>query len=236
MIEVKQLSKVYGKKESAFTALDGIDLAVPDGTSVAIVGKSGSGKSTLMHLMSGLDHPSRGTVVVDDNDISKLKRKQMDRFRAQEIGFIFQAFFVEPNQSCYDNVSLPLEINKVPLSKRKKLIKEALDKVDLGDKLNVPARNLSGGQKQRLSIARAIVNNPTYIFADEPTGNLDSTTGDKVIDLLFSLVKASGGTLCIVTHDTELAERCAMQVTISDGKIVDQRIKPKPKSRKIKLA
>lgn len=219
MIEVKNLTKTYGKKQSTFKALDDVSFTIPDGASVAIVGKSGSGKSTLMHAMSGLDRPETGQVVIDDVDILKLKNKAVDRFRSEKIGFIFQAFFVQANETAFDNVGLPLEIARVGKSARKKRIEAALETVELSDKLKQKARNLSGGQKQRLAIARAIVNNPRIIFADEPTGNLDSTTGEKVEDLLFSLNKEQGSTLIIVTHDADLAEKCDIQIYIKDGQI-----------------
>jgi len=219
MIEVKNVTKTYGKKQSVFTALDDVSFTIPDGASVAIVGKSGSGKSTLMHAMSGLDRPEQGQVVIDGTDILKLKNKAVDRFRSEKIGFIFQAFFVQANETCYDNVSLPLEIARVGKRARKTRVEEALQTVDLTDKLKQKARNLSGGQKQRLAIARAIVNKPSIIFADEPTGNLDSTTGEKVEDLLFGLNKQGGSTLIIVTHDEDLASKCDIQIYIKDGKI-----------------
>lgn len=219
MIEVKQLTKTYGKKQSAFTALDNVSFTIPDGASVAIVGKSGSGKSTLMHAMSGLDRPEKGEVIIDGVDILKLKDKAVDRFRSERIGFIFQAFFVQANETTYDNVALPLEISRVSARTRKKRIETALQTVGLDDKLKQRARNLSGGQKQRLAIARAIVNKPAIIFADEPTGNLDSTTGGMIEELLFGLNKKEGSTLIVVTHDDDLAKKCDMQIYIKDGKI-----------------
>lgn len=220
MIELVGLSKVYGKKKNLFTALDDINLTIDNGKSVAIVGKSGSGKSTLMHIMSGLDRASSGSVSVDGQDISTLKNKALDRFRAEKIGFIFQSFFVQANESCLQNVLLPLEINKTARSERKPLALQALKQVELTDKKSDKAKNLSGGQKQRLAIARAIVSKPSIIFADEPTGNLDSATGDKIEDLLFSFNKRIGSTLIIVTHDNDLAKKCDMQVHLKDGKIV----------------
>lgn len=219
MIEVASLTKTYGKKNSAFKALDDVSFTIPDGASVAIVGKSGSGKSTLMHAMSGLDKPESGQVVIDGVDILKLKNKAVDRFRSEKIGFIFQAFFVQANETAFDNVSLPLEIAKVGVRARKQRVETALKIVGLDDKMKQKARNLSGGQKQRLAIARAIVNKPSIIFADEPTGNLDSTTGEVIENLLFGLNKKGGSTLIIVTHDAELADKCDIQIYIKDGKI-----------------
>lgn len=219
MIEVKNLSKVYGKKDSEFVALKKINFSIPEGTTVAIVGKSGSGKSTLMHIMSGLDHPTSGSVTIHGENIARMKSKVIDRFRATEMSFIFQAFFIEANQTCYQNVMLPLEIARVPARKRAEMVKEALAAVDLSEKVHVKAGKLSGGQKQRLAIARSIVNKPKLIFADEPTGNLDSKTGAKIIKQLFALNKTLGATLVIVTHDDELAAQCQTQIYIKDGSI-----------------
>jgi putative ABC transport system ATP-binding protein len=220
VIEVKNVTKRYGKKQNVFTALKDVNFKVPDGATVAIIGKSGSGKSTLMHVMSGLDHPDAGEVVINGQVLHKLKRRAMDKFRSEEMSFIFQAFFVEGNQTAYQNVALPLEIVELPRRKRNALIREALEQVELLDKAGSRARNLSGGQKQRLAIARAIVNKPQLIFADEPTGNLDSVTGDKVIGQLFNLNKTLGITVIIVTHDHELAARCQLQISLKDGEIV----------------
>ncbi len=231
MIEVKNVVKTYGKKQSVFTALDDVSFDIPDGASVAIIGKSGSGKSTLMHAMSGLDHPNSGQIIIDGVDILKLKNKAVDRFRSEKIGFIFQAFFVQANETAYDNVALPLEIARVSAGARKKRIEEALATVELSDKLKQKAKNLSGGQKQRLAIARAIVTKPSIIFADEPTGNLDSTTGEVIEDLLFKLNKEQGNTLIIVTHDPDLADKCDMQIYFKDGKI--ERINNKLKTKEV---
>ncbi len=219
MIEVKDVSKTYGKGDNLFTALYKINVIIPTGATVAVIGKSGSGKSTLMHIMSGLDHASSGEVVIDEKCLQSLRPKQMDAFRATEMSFIFQAFFVEANQTCYQNVMLPLEIAKVGNRDRRKKVEAALKSVGLLDKRDSLAGNLSGGQKQRLAIARAIVNKPKLIFADEPTGNLDSTTGEVIIDLLFSLNKKLGLTLIVVTHDQELADRCDIQIYMKDGEI-----------------
>ncbi len=219
MIEVNHITKTYGKKSNSFTALKDISFTIPDGASVAIIGKSGSGKSTLMHAMSGLDRPEKGQVIINGKDILTLKTKQVDAFRAHQMSFIFQSFFVQANETCYDNVSLPLEIANVPAVKRRKKIDMALQAVELLDKKKSRARNLSGGQKQRLAIARAIVNDPKILFADEPTGNLDSATGEVIEKLLFSYNKNEGATLIIVTHDGDLAAKCDMQIHIKDGVI-----------------
>lgn len=217
MITITDLTKTYGKKDTMFTALQDVSLSIEDGSTVAIIGKSGSGKSTLMHIMSGLDRPTSGSVLINDTDIFTMKQKAMDNFRANQMSFIFQSFFVEANQTCYQNVMLPLEIAKVPLLKRKKMVMDALQSVELESKATNLAANLSGGQKQRLAIARAIVNKPQILFADEPTGNLDSTTGEKIMKLLFGLNQSLGCTLILVTHDADLAARCQTQISLKDG-------------------
>ena len=230
MISINNLTKVYGKNTNLFVALKNISLEIPDKSTMAIIGKSGSGKSTLMHIMSGLDHPTEGSVVVDNIELFKMKAKAMDDFRATKMSFIFQSFFIEPNQTCYQNVMLPLEIARVPFSKRRKLVVDALKAVELDSKVNVLAGNLSGGQKQRLAIARAIVNKPSILFADEPTGNLDSVTGNKIMNLLFDLNKKIGCTLVLVTHDIDLASRCNSKVTLVDGQIKNDNKKKKAKA------
>lgn len=230
MIELKNVTKIYGKKKNQFVALNDVSLQITTGVSVAILGKSGSGKSTLMHAISGLDRPQQGQVIIDGQDILKLKQKQVDEFRARKIGFIFQSFFVQGNESVADNVSLPLEIVKMPRGLRESKINEALKAVDLYEKRKNRAKDLSGGQKQRLAIARAIVGSPQIIFADEPTGNLDSETGAKVEELLFNYNKQEGATLIIVTHDVDLAKKCDYQILIKDGKIKGSNIPKEGKS------
>lgn len=219
MIEVKHITKTYGGKKNAFVALDDVNIEIADGASVAILGKSGSGKSTLMHAISGLDKPERGEVLVGGEDILRLKTRAIDRFRAEKIGFIFQSFFVEGDETCYDNVSLSLETAGVPRARRKRRIESALKAVDLTDKTRVRAKHLSGGQKQRLAIARAIAGEPAILFADEPTGNLDSVTSAVIEDLLFEYQKQHGATLIIVTHDEDLAKRCERIIRIKDGRV-----------------
>lgn len=219
MIEIKGVTKIYGKKDNTLIALDDVSFTIQNGASVAILGRSGSGKSTLMHVMSSLDRPDKGEVIIDGKNILLLSRKEVDKFRSRTMSFIFQSFFIQPNESCYDNVSLPLEIADVPPSKRREKIVSALEAVELLDKIKSRAHDLSGGQKQRLAVARAIVNSPKILFADEPTGNLDSITGGIIEDLLFNYNKNNGVTLIIVTHDQDIANRCDIQIHIKDGKI-----------------
>jgi putative ABC transport system ATP-binding protein len=216
LIVTKNLSKTYGKKTAAFRALKDIDLEIGEGESVAIIGKSGSGKSTLMHLLALLDKPTSGSIYINGVNSTKLSTRQLNKMRNRYFGFVFQQFFMNANDTVLNNVLLPLKISGTRRRTRKKLAMEALKTVGLEDKANNKATNLSGGQKQRVCIARAIVNNPKIIFADEPTGNLDSNTGAKVEKLLFDLNK-KGVTLVIVTHDEDLAKKCQRQIRIVDG-------------------
>lgn len=231
VIEVKDLVKVYGKRSTAFTALKKINLQIEKGESVAIVGKSGSGKSTLMHLLALLDRPTEGAVVIDGTDSTKLKNRELNSLRNESFGFVFQQFFMNPQDTVLENVTLPLKIAGKRRKVRRDLASKALRTVGLSDRAKFKANDLSGGQKQRVCIARAIVNNPKILFADEPTGNLDSATGDKVIKLLFGLQK-KGVTLIIVTHDEDLAMMCDRQIRISDGKIIKDSGKPAPKTKR----
>ncbi len=221
VIEVKNLVKVYGKRSTAFEALKGINLDIFEGESVAIVGKSGSGKSTLMHLLALLDKPTSGTIKVDGIDSTKLSNRELNKLRNRTFGFVFQQFFMNPNDTVLENVVLPLKIAGIGGRERRNLASKALETVGLEERIKFKATDLSGGQKQRVCIARAIVNNPKILFADEPTGNLDSATGDKVIKLLFDLNEGKGVTLIMVTHDEDLARLCDRQIRIMDGKIVE---------------
>ena len=219
MLQISNLTKTYGSGSTAFTALHQVSFTVPDNSTASIIGKSGSGKSTLLHIMSGLDRPTSGSVEINGTDLFSLKRTAMDDFRANEMSFIFQSFFVEANQTCYQNVMLPLEIAKVPLHERRRQVLAALRAVELEDKAASLAATLSGGQKQRLAIARAIVRRPKLLFADEPTGNLDSATGEKIMKLLFGLNEKLGCTLILVTHDAELAAHCRTRIQLKDGTV-----------------
>lgn len=219
LLTVRGLHKTYGKRDSKFEALRGINLQIDRGESVAIIGKSGSGKSTLMHLLALLDRPTKGEITLDGTRTSKLKQRQLNTLRNKEFGFVFQQFFMNANDTVLNNVMLPLKIAGVGSKERKRRAMHALTIVGLESKAKNKANNLSGGQKQRVCIARAIVNDPAVIFADEPTGNLDSATGAKIEEILFKLNREKNITLIIVTHDEELAEKCDRQIRIADGRI-----------------
>jgi putative ABC transport system ATP-binding protein len=220
LLDARDIRKSYGRGAARFDALDGVSIEVRAGESIAIVGKSGSGKSTLMHLLALLDNPDAGSLLVDGTDATKLSVRQVNRLRNEDFGFVFQQFFLTPNASVLENVVLPLKIAGVGSRERKARGMAALEQLELADKARNKAINLSGGQKQRVVIARALVNNPKVIFADEPTGNLDTVTGALVEDILFTLNKEHGITLVIVTHDLELAARCDRQMYIRDGREV----------------
>lgn len=222
LIEVKNLVKVYRDGNTYFKALNGVSFSIQKGESVAIIGKSGSGKSTLMHLLAALDKPNEGEILINGQNIAKMKKRELNKLRNQTFGFVFQQFFMNPKDTVLQNVILPLKIAGVSSRKRKEIALKALESVELTDKAKNKASNLSGGQKQRVCVARAIANSPEIIFADEPTGNLDSKTSKKIENLLFDLNKESGITLIIVTHDESLAAKCDHQIRIQDGQIVSK--------------
>ena len=230
IIDAKNISKSYGTGANRFDALKDVSFQVARGESVAIVGKSGSGKSALMHLIALLDKPDAGTIEVDGKDALHMKQRELNKFRNKAFGFVFQQFFLTPNTSVLDNVVLPLKIAGIKRSERKRRGVEILTQFELESKVNNKATALSGGQKQRVVIARALINEPSLIFADEPTGNLDSATGAVVEDILFALNKDKGITLVIVTHDEELAAKCDRQVFLKDGQIVQSLSAPQVKA------
>jgi putative ABC transport system ATP-binding protein len=215
-ITIKNLTKSYGKNNPT-PIIKNISFEIESGKSVAIIGKSGSGKSTLLHLLSGLLKPTDGVILFEGQEISKYSERQRDNFRSQNIGFIFQSFYLLPNGNALENVMLPLEI--VGSKKAKEKAIEYLKLVGLGDKLYAKTKDLSGGQKQRVCIARALVNSPKVIFADEPTGNLDSETAEQIMELLFEISKKLGTTLIIVTHDHDIMAKCERGIHILDGKV-----------------
>lgn len=219
LLSVSNLHKTYGSGPSAFEALRGLDLDIAEGESLAIIGKSGSGKSTLMHLLALLDRPTSGSITLDGTDTSKLSAKQLNQTRNSAFGFVFQQFFLNAQASVLDNVTLPLKIAGVARRERTARGMAALAQLELDDKADNKANDLSGGQKQRVVIARALINEPRVIFADEPTGNLDTATGTVVEDILFDLNRRRGINLVVVTHDEDLASRCDRSIFIRDGLI-----------------
>ncbi|SDS01343.1 ABC transporter ATP-binding protein [Agrococcus carbonis] len=220
VLDASDIHKSYGSGDSRFDALKGVSLQVRRGESLAIVGKSGSGKSTLMHILALLDAPDAGTLRIDGTDTAQLRRAEVQRLRNAEFGFVFQQFFLTPDATVLENVMLPLTIAGVGRRERTERAMEALRALELDDKAKNRATALSGGQKQRVVIARALVNRPSVIFADEPTGNLDTATGGIVEGILFDLVREQGITLVVVTHDDELAARCDRRVHLRDGLVV----------------
>ncbi|MGV8882051.1 MAG: ABC transporter ATP-binding protein [Rhodoglobus sp.] len=222
ILSVRDVHKSYGTGQGRFDALKGVSLDIAEGENLAIVGKSGSGKSTLMHVLALLDQPTSGTIELQGADTKKLRGRRLNETRNKTFGFVFQQFFLTANASVLENVILPLKIAGVSRGERKRRGLAALEQLELADKAKNKAVNLSGGQKQRSVIARALVNNPRVIFADEPTGNLDSATGAVVEDILFALNREQGITLIVVTHDEDLAARCDRRIYIRDGLIVDE--------------
>jgi putative ABC transport system ATP-binding protein len=220
IIEAIGLTKIYDQAAEKTVALSNILLAIQKGESVAIVGKSGSGKSTLMHVLATLDKPTSGNLIIDGRQTVGLSSRQLDALRNKKFGFVFQQFFLNGRNTVLDNVTLPLVIMGLSTKERTKRGLAMLSLVGLSDKARALANDLSGGQKQRLCIARALVTEPDVIFADEPTGNLDTENGKIVTDLLFKLQKEKGITLIIVTHDPDLARLCDRTVIIKDGQII----------------
>ncbi len=218
IIAAAQLCKHVPVGNASLTLLDNISLQVQSGESIAIVGSSGSGKSTLLGLLAGLDVPSSGSVSLDRVVISDLGEDQRAAVRAGRVGFVFQSFQLLPNLTAQENVMLPLEL----LNDKQAALKAAqlLERVGLQARLDHYPRQLSGGEQQRVALARAFVSKPAILFADEPTGNLDSRTGERIIDLLFELNREQGTTLVLVTHDNQLARRCQRTLQLEAGKIV----------------
>ena len=217
-IVVNNIKKYYGKKDTIVKAVDGISLEVENGKFTAIIGTSGSGKSTLLHCLAGLDKPTSGEVILGNKNIYSLNDDELSRIRRQEFGFIFQSFNLIPVLNVYDNIILPIQLDGK--KEDKEYIMTIIKKVGLEDQLKKFPNELSGGQQQRVAIARALSNKPAVIFADEPTGNLDSKTTEEVMSLLRSTVSELNQTLLMITHDENIAKEADRIITISDGKII----------------
>lgn len=221
MIEVKNITKVYKTGNVENKVLKGISFSVSEGEFVAIIGPSGSGKSTLMHILGCLDTPTSGQYFFEGKDVSKLSDDELADIRKKKIGFVFQSFNLLPRATVLRNVMLPLIYTNIPKSKREKIAKESLLSAGLNEKcFHHLSNQLSGGEMQRVAIARALVNNPTIIFADEPTGNLDTKTGEIVMET-FRKLNEQGRTVILITHEKHIAENAKRRISIKDGEIVE---------------
>jgi len=218
MIQVKDVHKSYDLGETFVHALRGVSFSIEEGEFVSIMGPSGSGKSTLMNIVGCLDTPSEGTYLLNDRNVGNLDEEQLAGIRNEQIGFVFQKFQLLPRSSALENVALPLKYASVKQSERLIRAEEVLDKVGLTNRLTHKPTELSGGEQQRVAIARALVNSPSILFADEPTGNLDSKTGNQVLEIFKDLNKR-GQTIVVITHEREVAKRSQRTITIKDGEI-----------------
>jgi len=220
IIELRDVWKIYDMGEVSVPALRGITLKIYPGDGVAIVGTSGSGKSTLLNMVGSLDIPTKGKVLLDGIDITKFTESELAQLRGKKIGFVFQTFNLIPSMSALENVELPMIFQNVPAEKRRERAKKLLSMVGLSHKFNNRPNQLSGGESQRVAIARALANNPEVILADEPTGNLDTKTGQEIMDLLRNLHVHEKKTLIIVTHDLDMAKHLEIIIRLKDGKII----------------
>jgi len=223
MIELEKVRKTYHIGQETVNALAGIDLEIAEGEFTAFVGPSGSGKSTLLHIVGGLDKPTSGKITVNGQDLSKASDSELSAYRNKNVGFVFQSFNLHPTYNALENVAIPCIFTRLPTPERIKLAAEALEAVGLSERARHRPNQLSGGERQRVSIARALVNNPRVIIADEPTGNLDSGTGGKIMELLLKLNKERGITLLIATHDVNLTEQAERVIILRDGQITEDR-------------
>ncbi|CEP40384.1 ABC transporter ATP-binding protein [Paraclostridium sordellii] len=218
-LKVSNLKKTYGKGESKVHAIDGINIEIDPNKFTAIIGPSGSGKSTLLHCMAGLDKPSSGNIYLDDIDIYTMGDDKLSKLRREEFGFIFQSYNLIPVVNVYDNIVLPVAIDKK--KEDGDYIDDLINKLGISNQVNKFPNELSGGQQQRVAIARALSNKPSVIFADEPTGNLDSKTTDEVMDILKMCVKEFNQTLVMITHNEDIANMADRVITIKDGKVLN---------------
>ncbi len=219
MLAAEGLGKQVSSPEGTLAILSGVSLAIARGETVAIMGASGAGKSTLLALLAGLDEPTSGRVQLAGNELTALDEDGRAAVRARHVGFVFQSFHLVPSLTALENVMLPLEL--VGRADARPAALEVLDRVGLAGRVGHYPRQLSGGEQQRVAIARAFVTRPDVLFADEPTGNLDTTTGERIMDLLFGLNAATGATLVLVTHDRSLASRCGRVIRLDAGRVVE---------------
>ncbi|AWH76247.1 ABC transporter ATP-binding protein [Clostridioides difficile] len=219
IIKAKQLSKIYGSNNNKVIALNNVNLEINSGEFVSIIGPSGSGKSTLLHILSGLDNPTSGQVLLDDKDIYKHSEKELSALRRKSFGFVFQQFNLLPVLTASENISMPVLLDKK--QPNKEYLNEISSLLGIADRLNHLPHELSGGQQQRVAIARALIAKPDIIFADEPTGNLDSKSGSEVMNLLIKTSKQFGKTLVVITHDDRIAKLADRKISIIDGVLME---------------
>lgn len=223
-IRSENLCRHYRMGANVIRAVDGISLEIRSGEFVALLGSSGSGKSSMLNLIAGLDHPTSGSVVVEQRDLSRLSREELAKYRLHVVGMVFQSFNLIPSMTIAENVELPLRFAEVERSRRQDLALKALDRVGLRARMDHRPTELSGGEQQRAALARALINRPQILLADEPTGNLDSHTGIEIMDLIREFNQQMGMTVVMVTHERSLAERYAERmISLADGKLVDDR-------------
>ena len=221
-IRSENLCRHYRMGESLIRAVDGVSLEIHSGEFVALLGSSGSGKSSVLNLIAGLDRPTSGSVIVQDRDLAKLSREDLAKYRLHVVGMVFQSFNLIASMTVAENVELPLRFAEVDRNQRLKLAQEALERVGLQDRMNHRPSELSGGEQQRAALARALINRPQLLLADEPTGNLDSRTGTEIMDMVRDFNRELGMTVLMVTHERALAERYAQRmIFLADGKLVD---------------
>ena len=232
IIELKEVKKIYKMGTQTVRALDGATIRIFPNEYVAIMGPSGSGKSTMMNIIGALDVPTSGTYILNGQDVSDMNDDELAAARNREIGFVFQTFNLLPRMDCLSNVELPLIYAGISKSKRIEMATKALVSVGLGDRMDHKPNELSGGQRQRVAVARALVNDPSILLADEPTGNLDSKTGNEIM-VLFEALHAAGNTILLVTHEEEVAQHARRIIRLRDGKIETDVVVPNPTLAKV---
>ena len=226
-VQTENACRHYTMGHSLIRAVDGISLEIRSGEYVALLGVSGSGKSSLLNLIAGLDRPTSGTILAGGKDLAKLSREDLSKYRLHSVGMVFQSFNLIPGMTVLENVELPLRFAEVDRSKRAGLATEALSRVGLSGRLNHRPSELSGGEQQRASLARALINHPTMLLADEPTGNLDSRTGTEIMEFIREFNRSLGMTVIMVTHERPLAERYAHRlIFLEDGKLIQEQANP----------
>jgi len=234
MIEIRHVTKTYTRGGQIVPVLNDLSLVVQTGEFLALMGPSGSGKSTLLNLIAGIDRPDRGEILMDGRDIAKLSESELAKWRANNVGFIFQFYNLIPVLTAFENVALPLQLTSLSESEKKSRVTKALAMVGLSDRMDHTPNELSGGQQQRVAIARAIVNQPEIIFADEPTGNLDTRSSYEII-ALFQQLNRQGKTVVLVTHEPDIAEYAKRIIKITDGGIVSDQANASPKNAALAL-